>query len=112
MLKALSAWLTKASDHEATGDVVLSARLAPDSARYVYVYAVALNSAGRVEEAIAVMSDAARRFPADFDISWAMVTLLRDAGRLDEARDAAADLVRRFPGNENASNLLNSFDAA
>ena len=30
MLKALSAWLTKASDHEATGDAVLSARLAPD----------------------------------------------------------------------------------
>ena len=30
MLKALSAWLSKASDHGATGDVVLSARLAPD----------------------------------------------------------------------------------
>ena len=99
-------------EQEAFAELALAARLAPDNARYVYVHAVALNSAGRLDEAIAVISAAARDFPADFDIGWAEVTLLRDKGEIDAARDAAARLVERFPANENAMNLLRSFDTA
>ena len=92
--------------------VSATARLAPQVARYTYVYAIALNSTGNTGEAIAVISGAVQSFPANFDIGWAHVTLLRDAGRLDNARAAAAALVLRFPGNENALNLLRSFDTA
>jgi Flp pilus assembly protein TadD len=99
-------------EEEAVTELALAARLAPQVARYTYVHAIALNSTGNTGEAIAVISGAVQSFPANFDIGWAHVTLLRDAGRLDNARAAAAALVLRFPGNENALNLLRSFDTA
>ena len=37
--------------------------LAPDNARYAYVYGVGLNSAGRSEKAIAVLTSAHSRHP-------------------------------------------------
>ncbi len=43
-------------------------RLAPDNARFTYVYAVALNQLGRVEEASAVLAKARTDFPDDSDI--------------------------------------------
>ena len=42
---------------EAIGELRLAAQLAPEQARYAYVHAVALNSAGRGSEAIAVLKD-------------------------------------------------------
>ena len=99
-------------EEEAVTELALAAQLAPLVARYTYVHAIALNSTGKTAEAIAVISRAVQSFPANFDIGWAHVTLLRDAGRLDDARTAATALVLRFPGNENALNLLRSFDTA
>ncbi len=58
--------------------------LQPDESRFVYVYAVGLNSMGRGDEAIAVLQEATKRFPADFDLYWALATMLRDQGRLNE----------------------------
>ena len=97
---------------EAVSELEQAARLAPEVSRYTYVYAIALNSVGRAGEALAAINEAAKAFPADFDIGFAQVTMLRDAGRIDEARIAAVQLVMRFPGNQNAQNLLRSFDAA
>ena len=86
--------------------------LEPDSARYIFVYAIALNSLGRGEAAVDVLQQARERFPSDFEIGWSLVTMLRDQGRMDEARQEAADLTRRFPGNENAAALLQSLSSA
>jgi predicted Zn-dependent protease len=41
--------------------------LAPDSARYAYVYAVALNSTGASGQAMAVLGQAHRQHPTDRD---------------------------------------------
>jgi tetratricopeptide (TPR) repeat protein len=86
--------------------------LEPDNARYIFVYAIALNSLGRGDAAVDVLQQARERFPSDFEIGWSLVTMLRDQGRLDEARQEAADLTRRFPGNENAAALLQSLSSA
>ena len=99
-------------NEEALSELALAAELTPAVPRYIYVYAIALNSLGDSRRALDIIATAAQSFPADFDIGWAHVTFLSDAGRLDAARDAAADLLKRFPGNENALTLLQSFDAA
>lgn len=85
-----------------------AARLAPDNSRFVYVHAIALNSLDRGNEAIDVLRDAAQRFPADFDIHFAMATTLRDQGDAEQAREVAARLAEMYPFVESAQNLLRS----
>jgi Flp pilus assembly protein TadD len=74
-----------------------AARLAPDDARYTYVYAVALNSAGRPAEAIAALVRATARWPGDRDLRLALITMQRDAGRGEAARASAARAAQAFP---------------
>ena len=45
-----------------------AAARAPENARFVYTYAVALHSAGRPREAAAVLDKALRRHPNDRDM--------------------------------------------
>jgi Flp pilus assembly protein TadD len=63
-----------------------AAELGPDQARYVYVYAVALHSVGRIEEAITALKENLTRHTDDRDTLLALVTFSRDGG------DAAAAL--------------------
>jgi len=58
----------------------LAADLAPDEARYLYVYAVALNSTGEPEQAIIVLQGAHNRHPNNRDILSALVAFHRDSG--------------------------------
>jgi len=85
-----------------------AARLQPDVSRFVYVYAVALNSLERSDDAIATLRDATGRFPADFDIHWALATMLRDQGRTDEARVVATTMLELFPQVPDVQSLLQS----
>ena len=57
-----------------------AASLAQDNARYIYVYAVALNSTGKPGEAIEQLEIAHQRFPANIEILQALVSFNRDAG--------------------------------
>ncbi len=57
-----------------------ASELDDQNSRYVYVYAVALNSTGQQTQAIKVMQDAQNRFPEDRDILSALVAFHRDAG--------------------------------
>jgi tetratricopeptide (TPR) repeat protein len=50
------------------------------NAHYVYVYAVALNTTGKKEQAIDILQTANVRFPQDSNILEALVALHRDAG--------------------------------
>jgi len=79
-----------------------------DSARYLYVYAVALNSLGQLDAAINLLSSGGDRFPADFDVHWALATMLRDRGDHAEAIKVAENLARRFPGIQPVQDLLDS----
>jgi predicted Zn-dependent protease len=68
--------------------------LAPDDARYVYVYGVALNSTGRPQDALAILKPANARHPADTDILTALATISRDIGDRAGAVTYAEELVR------------------
>jgi len=72
-----------------------AARLSPTNARYVYVYAVALNSAGDTAKALMVLQGAHNRFPNDGDILSALVAFHRDSGNAETAR-LYADKLRRL----------------
>ena len=106
---SLGLMLVRNSQQEAAlEELETAARLQPEVSRFVYVYAVALNSLDRSDEAIATLRDATGRFPADYDIHWALATMLRDQGREDEAREVAATLLELFPQVPDVQNLLQS----
>jgi predicted CXXCH cytochrome family protein len=85
-----------------------AAELDTGNARYVYVYAVALQSAGKQKKALDVLSKANERHPADTDILYALVTFNREAGRKVQALIHARKLQVLLPTNEQISNLIES----
>ena len=66
--------------------------LNPDNAHYIYVYAVALNSAGKPEQAVMLLQGALNRFPGNRDILGALAAFHRDMGNESAARDYAGKL--------------------
>ena len=61
---------------------------------------MALHSAGKVDEAIAVLAGNLDRHTGDLDTLWALFTICRDAGRSEEAEGYAqrfAELAPRDP---------------
>ena len=70
---------------------------APAEARLAYVYAVALGSAGRLEDAIRVLQENVDRHPFHRDSLIALVNYGREANRPDIARHYAEDLLAQYP---------------
>ena len=66
--------------------------LGSDNPRYIYVYAVALNSAGKPEQAVMVLQGAHNAHPDDVDILTALVAFYRDMGNQAAARTYAGKL--------------------
>ena len=64
--------------NEALGELRRAAELAPEQARYAYVYAVALHSAGRGSEAVAVLRASLVRYPDDRDSLLALISFSRE----------------------------------
>jgi predicted CXXCH cytochrome family protein len=95
----------KRSD-EALGELGRAAELAPELARYSYVYAVALHSAGRRGDAILALKETVARHPHDRDALSALIAFNRDAGDLVSALDYAERLARLTPTDANLSALI------
>jgi tetratricopeptide (TPR) repeat protein len=91
---------------EAIGELHQAWQLAPDQARYAYVYGVALHSAGRAAEAIKELADSHKRFPGDVQILQALITMERDLGQHVQARTYAQQLVQMAPDDPQAQALL------
>ena len=83
-----------------------AAELDPDRARYAYVYAVGLHSAGRAGDAMAVIKDAFARHPDDRDILQALIAFNREAGDIGAALDYAERLARILPSDSNLAALI------
>ena len=83
-----------------------AAELEPDRARYAYVYAVALHSAGRGDEAMRVLKEGLARHPDDRDTLLALVSFSRDAGDIAAALEYAERLARITPGDRDLTALI------
>lgn len=95
---------------EGLNELRQAAELDAANARYLYVYAVALNSLGQAGAAVDLLTRGKDSFPADFDIHWALATMLRDQGRTDSAREIAATMAVRYPEARPVRDLLNSLE--
>jgi predicted CXXCH cytochrome family protein len=97
----------KRSD-EALAELRRAAELAPDLARYAYVYAVALHSAGRVGDAMTVLKESLARHGDDRDTLLALVSFNRDAGNPTAALDYAERLARNAPNDRSLAALIDT----
>ncbi len=85
-----------------------AAKLAPDNARYAYVYAVALNDGGRTKEALQVLTTALKGHPYDRDVLFGLAHFSAAAGQRDVAAGYAKTLVELDPENPQYAQLAAS----
>ena len=83
-----------------------AAELEPDRARYTYVYAVALHSGGRGDEAIASLKEGLARNPNERDILLALINFSREAGDAGAALDYAERLAKIAPNDRALDGLI------
>jgi predicted CXXCH cytochrome family protein len=83
-----------------------AAALAPDNPRYVYVYAVALNSTGSAAEATEILERAHKQHPTDWDVLVTLIAFERDRGDLTAALTHAQELAALEPGNPQIRALI------
>jgi Flp pilus assembly protein TadD len=95
---------------EALGEFRAAAQLAPEQARYAYVYAVALNSAGRGSEAIQVLQDSLARHADDRDTLLALISFNRQGGDIPAAFAYARQLASIAPRDPNVARLIGELE--
>jgi len=96
---------------DALGEFRAATELEPDRSRYAYVYAVALHSSGRIDEAIKVLKENLARHPSDRDTLLALATFSRDAGDLGAALEYADQLARAAPNDRDVARLVDDLRA-
>ena len=84
----------------------------PGRPDFAYAYAIGLHSAGRADEALAVLRAAQKRSPGARGLLVALVTIHRERGALREARAWARKLVEAAPGDPSARALAASLEPA
>ena len=77
----------------AVGALARAVELEPENSRYAYVYAVALDAAGKLTEAIQVLEDAHALHKDNAEILSALVAYARKAGESAKAERYAAQLA-------------------
>jgi len=96
---------------EAIGHLETASRRQPETARYSYVYGVALHSAGRQAEGMNVLKRAQERHPNDPELLSALVSYLAAAGSRREALEYARRLGEISPGNLEVQQLIRSLES-
>jgi Flp pilus assembly protein TadD len=110
---SLGLFLVRQHDYPGALDLLRQAsELAPDNARYAYVYAVALNSTGAQGEALALLERTHRQHPADRDVLMALVSVARDKGEFAAALQHARELVALDPADKQLRALVSELEKA
>jgi predicted CXXCH cytochrome family protein len=108
---SLGLFLVRQHDYAGALDTLRrAAELAPDNARYAYVYAVALNSRGAPADAMALLERAYHQHPTDRDILMALVSIARDTGDFAVALRHARELGALDPGDARLRALVSELE--
>ena len=83
-----------------------ASELDPGQARYGYVYAVALHSAGRGSEAVTALKDNLARHPNDRDTLSALISFSRESGNIGSALEFAEKLKNVVPDEPGLTGLI------
>ncbi|MEO8753824.1 MAG: ammonia-forming cytochrome c nitrite reductase subunit c552 [Casimicrobiaceae bacterium] len=97
---------------DALQELAEAARLEPASARYAYVYAVALNDAGQAKLALRVLDAALARQPYDRDVLEALAHFRARAGDREAAQKYVALLRELDPESTEYAQLGKQLDGA
>lgn len=79
---------------------------APENPRFIYVYAIAANSTGASEEALAALTTGITSHPNDLDILMSLATINRDIREYETALLYARRLQLLIPGDPNVGSLV------
>jgi predicted CXXCH cytochrome family protein len=93
---------------DAVAELKRASDLSPETARFTYGYALALNQNGQATAAIRLLTTALATHPDDRDILFALAAFERDAGQLDAARQHAARLIDTYPADTEGRALVES----
>jgi Flp pilus assembly protein TadD len=96
---------------EAVTELDAAARLAPESARYGYVYAVALNGTGRPKQAIEALQRVISRHPYDRDTLAALIAYSREQDNPGQALAYARRLAELEPANAEVRQLIQRLES-
>jgi Flp pilus assembly protein TadD len=97
---------------EANAELARAARLDHGNARYAYVYAIALDAAGRRAECLRILEDNRRRHPADRDTLMALLSFRHDAGESAAALVYARELRQLDPDEPAFERLIETLENA
>ena len=93
---------------EALAELNKASELDPERARYAYVYAVALQSGGRTQDAMTVLKGNLARHPNDRDTLLALISFSRDSGDAKAALDYAQRLAQISPADPGLTALIDA----
>ena len=91
---------------EAVEQLRRATELAPDQPHYIYVHAVAVQTAGDAAGAVVLLDEGLVRYPADRELLFGAATFSRDLGERDRAIGYARRLVDLDPNEPQAVGLL------
>jgi len=91
---------------EAMAELLQATKLAPDDARFAYVYAVGLQGAGQPAKSLAALELANRKHPYDRDILEALATYAANDRKREAALDYATKLRDLDPENPRYAQML------
>jgi tetratricopeptide (TPR) repeat protein len=93
-------------------ELAVATKLAPDNARYGFVYAVGLHSAGRRDEALSVLRAAEARHPYDLEILGTLVAMIRETGKPRDALPYARKIAEVLPDDPGVKRLIAELERA
>ncbi len=96
---------------EALTELEAAARLAPESARYGYVYAVGLSGTGQPKQAMETLLRVLARHPYDRETLAAVVAYSREQGNPRQALAHARRLAELEPTNAEVRQLVERLEA-
>jgi predicted CXXCH cytochrome family protein len=93
------AYVRQKRSDDALRELAEATKLAPDNARFAYVYAVALNDAGRTAEALSVLKMAQKKQPYDRELLFGLAYYSAAANNREEALRYVGKLREVEPDN-------------
>lgn len=96
---ALGLLLVRQRDPSAMDELRQANALAPDNARYAYVYAVALHSSGSAAPAMTLLEQTHQRHPTNRDVLGALISFSQQKGDAQTVLRYAQELLALEPGN-------------
>lgn len=104
---ALGLLLVRQRDYPAAlAELRHASELAPENPRFVYIYAIALNSTGAARDALELLERAHTRFSSNVEVLSALLSISRDRGDLASALRYAEELWRLHPGDMQLAILI------